>query len=186
MNVTMQRKNADFSKLPVLLKVTTNQLEHLKEENSEWLTSVESEISLLKEKYDITLGMTRRSARSRWFSITTIAEYQTQVAIPYIDALLENIKSRFTDKAVKIITAMSIFNPSLLPTDDSITSYSNDQIQVLAQFYGEEAEVQFAGSTFTSPPLLDREELVRVENIQTCFSTGEKIYNGTQKRVGIS
>ena len=164
MNVTMQRKNADFSKLPVLLKVTTNQLEHqlehLKEENSEWLTSVESEISLLKEKYDITLGMTRGSARSRWFSITTIAEYQTQVAIPYIDALLENIKNRFTDKAVKIITAMSIFNPSLLPTDDSITSYGNDQIQVLAQFYGEEAEVQFAGSTFTSPPLLDREELL--------------------------
>ena len=93
MNVTMQRKNADFSKLPVLLKVTTDQLEHLKEENSEWLTSVESEISLLKEKYDITLGMTRGSARSRWFSITTIAEYQTQVAIPYIDALLENITS---------------------------------------------------------------------------------------------
>ena len=141
MNVTMQRKNADFSKLPVLLKVTTDQLEHLKEENSEWLTSVESEISLLKEKYDITLGMTCGSARSRWFSITTIAEYQTQVAIPYIDALLENIKSRFTDKAVKIITAMSIFNPSLLPTDDSITLYGNDQIQVLAQFYGEEAEV---------------------------------------------
>ena len=55
---------------------------------------------------------------------------------------------------------MSIFNPSLLPTDDSITLYSNDQIQVLAQFYGEEAEVQFAGSTFTSPPLLDREELL--------------------------
>ena len=61
---------------------------------------------------------------------------------------------------MKIITAMSIFNPSLLPTDDSITSYSNDQIQVLAQFYWEEAEVQFAGSTFTSPLLLDREELL--------------------------
>jgi hypothetical protein len=186
MNVTMQRKNADFSKLPVLLKVTTDQLEHLKEENSEWLTSVESEISLLKEKYDITLGVTRGSARSRWFSITTIAEYQTQVAIPYIDALLENIKSRFTDKAVKIITAMSIFNPSLLPTDDSITSYGNDQIQVLAQFYGEEAEVQFAGSTFTSPPLLDREELLSEWKIFRRAFLLEKKSNGTQKRVGIS
>lgn len=78
MNVTMQRKNADFNKLPVLLKVTTDQLEHLKEENSECWNSVESEISLLKEKHDIALnGVAHGSARSHWFSITTIAEYRT-------------------------------------------------------------------------------------------------------------
>ena len=177
MNVTMQRKNADFSKLPVLLKVTTDQLEHLKEENSECWKSVESEISLLKEKHDTALdGVARGSARSRWFSITTIAEYRTEVAIPYIDALLinKNMKSRFTDKAVKIIMAISVFNPSLLPTDDSITSYGNDQIQVLAEFYGEEAEVQYAGSTFTSPPLLDREELLSVWKYSDVLFCGRK------------
>ena len=123
MNATMQRKHADFSKLPVLLKVTTDQLEHLKEEKSEWLSSVESEISLLKEKHDITVGtVTHTSARSHWSSITTIAEYRTKIAIPYINALLENIKNRFSDKAVKIVTAMSIFIPSLLPTEDSLPS----------------------------------------------------------------
>ena len=56
MNVSMQRKLLDLSRLPVLLKITTDQLEHLKDERSEWLGSVESEISLLKEKHDITLG----------------------------------------------------------------------------------------------------------------------------------
>ena len=50
-----------------------------------------------------------------WSSITTIAECQTLVAIPYVDALLANIKSRFTDKAVKVVTAMSIFNPAYYP-----------------------------------------------------------------------
>ena len=129
MNGSMQRKLADFSKLPVLLKVTNDQLKHLKEEKSEWLSSVESEISLLKEKHNITLG-THGSARSHWSSITTIAEYRTLVAIPYVDALLANIKSRFTDKAVKVVTAMSIFNPSLLPTEDSLPSYGNEQIIV--------------------------------------------------------
>lgn len=34
LNATMQSRHADFSKLPVLLKVTTDQLEHLKEEKS--------------------------------------------------------------------------------------------------------------------------------------------------------
>ena len=94
MNGSMQRKLADFSKLhvPVILKVTTDQLKHLKEEESEWLSSVESEISLLKEKHNITLG-THGSARSRWSSITTIAEYQTLVAIPYVDALLAILRA---------------------------------------------------------------------------------------------
>ena len=56
MNVSMQRKLLDLSRLPVLLKITTDQLKHLKDERREWLGSVESEISLLKEKHDITLG----------------------------------------------------------------------------------------------------------------------------------
>ena len=54
---------------------------------------------------------------------------------------------------MNVITAMSIFNPSLLPTEDSLPSYGNEQIQVLAEFYGK-AEVQCAGMTYTS--LLDR------------------------------
>ena len=88
MNVSMQRKLLDLSRLPVLLKITTDQLEHLKDEISEWLGSVESEIPLLKEKHDITLG-THGSARSRWSSITTTAEYRTLVAIPYVDLLIK-------------------------------------------------------------------------------------------------
>ena len=107
---------------------------------------MESEVSLLKEKHDITLG-THGSARSRWSSITTIAQYQTLVTIPYISAFLENIKGRFTDKAVKIVIVMSIFNPTLLPIEDSLPSYGNEQIKVLANFYGKEAEVQYADIT---------------------------------------
>ena len=37
MNVSMQRKLLDLSRLPVLLKITTDKLEHLKDERSEWL-----------------------------------------------------------------------------------------------------------------------------------------------------
>ena len=158
-NVSTKRKLLDLSRLPVLLKITTDQLEHLKDERSEWLGSVESEISLLKEKHDITLA-THGSTRSRWSSITTTAEYQTLVAIPYVDSLLLNIKSRFTDKAVKIVTAMSIFSPSLLPVEAFLPSYGSEQIKILAEFYGKEAEVEYAWTTYTSPPLLDGDELI--------------------------
>ena len=55
---------------------------------------------------------------------------------------------------------MSIFNSTLLPTEDSLPSYGNEQIKILANFYGKEAEVQYAGITYTSPPLLDGDELL--------------------------
>ena len=41
MNVIMQRKHADFSKLLIILTATADQLEHLRDEKSEWLKSVE-------------------------------------------------------------------------------------------------------------------------------------------------
>ena len=67
---------------------------------------------------------------------------------------------------MNIVTAMSIFNHSLLPTEDSLPSYGNEQIKILAEFCGKEAEVQYAGATYTSPPLLDGDELLfRVEDI---------------------
>lgn len=83
---------------------------------------------MLKEKHDIHVTLntvTCGSARSCWSSITTTFEYQTQVASTYINALLESIKNRFTEKTVKIIIAMSIFNFSLLPTVDLLQSYGN-------------------------------------------------------------
>ena len=55
-NASMQTKLADFSKFPIFLKVMTDQLEHMKEETSEWLGTVETVISQLQEKYDIVLG----------------------------------------------------------------------------------------------------------------------------------
>lgn len=50
----MQMKIADFSKLPTLLKMTTDSLESVKEETSDWLSVVKSTMSLLASDYSIT------------------------------------------------------------------------------------------------------------------------------------
>ena len=55
---------------------------------------------------------------------------------------------------------MSIFNPSLLPSKDSLNVYGNDEITLLANFYGKPAEVKFDGVTYSSPPLLNRDDLL--------------------------
>ena len=151
-NASMQTELVDFSKFPIFLKVMTDQLEHMKEETSEWLGTVETVISQLQEKYDIVLGK-HGSRRSN-------CEHRTLVAIPYIDSLLENIRNRFSDRSLKIITAMSIFNPAMLPSQESLSSYGNEQIKLLAGFYGEEATEEYDGETHTSKPLVDASELL--------------------------
>ena len=40
-----------------------------------------------------------------------------------------------------------------------LPEYGNDQLQVLANLYGKEAMVEFSGKTYTSPPLVNEEEI---------------------------
>ena len=42
---------------------------------------------------------------------------------------------------------MSVFNPSLLPPKDYLSTYGVDEITTLADFYGKPAEVEFEGVT---------------------------------------
>ena len=56
MSASMQMKIADFSKLPTLLKMTTDSLESLKQETSDWLSDVKCAISSLASEYSITVS----------------------------------------------------------------------------------------------------------------------------------
>ena len=40
-----------------------------------------------------------------------------------------------------------------------LPEYGSDQLQVLVNFYGKEAMVEFAGNTYTSPPLVNEEDI---------------------------
>ena len=116
MNCAMQTKVADFSKLPLLLNATNDQLKHMKTENCDWISLVDEKVLALEKEHGIEIKYTFGSHRST--SIRTIAEYHARVAIPYIDTLLENINQRFSEDALSVITAMSIFNPALLPSSE--------------------------------------------------------------------
>ena len=95
LNCFMQRKATDLSKLPIILKSIVSELKHLKDAGAEWCSLVETSIAMLATDYDIT--MRRSSTRSD--SATTMSVYRDAVTIPYIDALVSNINSRFSDSA---------------------------------------------------------------------------------------
>ena len=78
-----------------------------------------------------------------------------------MDCLIENINRRFTDEAVKILSATSVFDPTKFPTEEAlILAYGLKDIRILADFYGNDATVEYEGTIHTSSPLLDRDELL--------------------------
>lgn len=40
----------------------------------------------------------------------------------YIDAILNNIDRRFSDNTIQLLVSTSIFNPSLLPSEETVLS----------------------------------------------------------------
>ena len=153
----MQRKATELSRLPIIPKSIVSELKNLKDAGGEWCSLVEISIAMLATDHDIT--MRRSSTRSD--SATTMSVYRDVIAIPYIDALVSNINSRFSDSAVNLLVSSSIFNPVLFPTDEAaLPEFRNNELKVLLNFYGMEAQADFVGKTYTFPPLVDIEEIL--------------------------
>lgn len=162
-NCFMQRKTTDFSRLKVILDSTLEQLKSLKDDGAEWCSMVTSTVENLESQYQIIVGTTVGVARRGHTSVpTTLESFRKAVLIPYVDKLVENIETRFSDEGVALTMAMSVFNPASIPQVDDPTfrAYGTEEIKQLAAFYGEEAEVEFQNEIFRFPPKLDRDALL--------------------------
>ena len=56
--------------------------------------------------------------------------------------------------------ASSIFCPAKLPPKNQLESYGCNEIELLSNSYGRAASVEYEGATYTSPPLINAEDLV--------------------------
>ena len=72
----------------------------------------------------------------------TKEEEEVEVAIPYLDTLIANINSHFSGEVVELLVSASVFNPALLPNDETLLrAYGNSKLSTLAK-------VMFEGVTF--------------------------------------
>ena len=96
----MQMKVVDFSKLPVLLKATTDELKHMKEENSDWVSLVnEKIISVLEQEHGIVMSHAFGSSRS---SIQTITDYRTRILFLTLTSYLKTSSSNSLTRHSKL------------------------------------------------------------------------------------
>ena len=62
---------------------------------------------------------------------------------------------------MNLLVSSSIFNPVSFPTDEAaLSEFGNTELKALLPFYGKEAQAEFADKTYTSPPLIDSEEIL--------------------------
>ena len=82
------------------------------------------------------------------------------MAIPYRDTLIANINSHFSGEVVELVVSTSVFNPALLPDDETLLrAYGNSKLLTFCNFYGEKAEEMF-GEFISSLVIINKEELL--------------------------
>ncbi len=146
LNCFMQRRAADFSALQRMIENVTQELKLLKRSGAEWCSEVTSVVENLEKQYEIPVGHLRTRKGSA-MAYDSVKEFRANVAVPYLDALLDNIESQFSDDVVKLLVSSSVFNPALLPIDEALLAeYGTTELESLAQFYGSEAEVIYDDS----------------------------------------
>ena len=64
---------------------------------------------------------------------------------------------RFSDDGVKLLVSSSIFNPASLPSEEL---HGKKKIKALAEFYGSKATASYDGKSHTSPPLINKDDLI--------------------------
>lgn len=161
LNCFMQRQATDFSRLPLMIDIIKKELEQLKEDGADWCSEVTDAVEKLEEEFGIVVRRDHRTRHgSETFTHQSVSQFQVSVAVPYIDKLLSNMDSRFSDGVVKLLVSSSVYNPASLPSEENLTEYGKEEIKALAQFYGSEAKISYEGQDYTSPPLLDKDNLI--------------------------
>ena len=100
----MQKKIADFSKLPFMLKTTLDHLNSIRESDASWCTAAETSVSNLETEHGITIKGSR-GPTVRKSPPLSVQWFRVQVAIPYLDTLIAKIDSCFSGEVVELVVS---------------------------------------------------------------------------------
>ncbi len=123
-----------------MLKSTLDHINTIRESDASWCTAVETAISNLETEHGITIKGSRGPTYGNHLSCQ-FNSFEYNWLLPLLDTLIANINSCFSSEVVKLVVSISVFNPALLPCDETLLrTYGNSKLSTLANFSGEKAE----------------------------------------------
>ena len=126
LNSFMQRQAADFSRLPLILDSIEKELKLFKKNGAGWWLEVTSIVKKLEDNHIIVRRGEPHTWRSQSFQC--VSQFHISVAVLHFDNSFANMKSHFTDVAVKLLVSFFIFNPALLPSEEEDFSLIENKI----------------------------------------------------------
>ena len=85
--------------------------------DASWCTAAETAISDLETEHGIKIKGSRVPTVRK---SPPLSVQQFRMAILYLGILIANINSRFSGEVVKLASSASVFNPVLLPYDETL------------------------------------------------------------------
>ena len=148
--------------------------QHLKSFHSS--NDIIERISSIEMRNTVACG-TRKKARMD--TSISMEEFHTEVIIPFINALQEEILSAFDLSDLPILLVFLKLDPSEFPgiTCPNFATYGNEELRVLYDFYGSEAKDEFHGRTVHCERLL----FCPFDALKLAYG-GFKCYVGAQKK----
>ena len=95
-----------------------------------------------------------------------VNDFHHKTAVPFLKALIKEIKVAFKLDNLPISLAMTVLDPHGIPSkeDDSFDSHRNDKIETLFNFYGKTQDGVFDGHRTSSPALFScTQKLLKIE-----------------------
>ena len=89
-----------------------------------------------------------------------LSEYRTSEAIHYIDALVSNIKGRFSEGAINLLHHPSLIQLHFQLKNRLFPSMARKKYKRWSTSTENKQTIEFQGETYTSPPLVDSEEIL--------------------------
>jgi len=140
---SLQSKQIDLAAVPGMVESTLSRLRELKEtpSSSTWF----------KDHKSVFIEVAESEV-----SDATQEAFTKSVYRPYIQGVIDHISSRL--KTSDTFSAFSLFDPRHSPSsEDQLSTYGTETLQILTKFYGSEQRVTFGGETGISTPDIDTE-----------------------------
>lgn len=146
---SLQSKGIDLASVSVMTDSTIKRLKELKEnpKSSTWF------------KDHLTVFTDKAQLGSKEVVVTSEEEdnFLRQIYRPYIQSVIDHINGRM--ESSDLISSMSVFDPRHLPkTEEELSSYGEQKMKTLIDFYSSPQKVQFEGKESVSIPDIDGDE----------------------------
>ena len=136
------QKIVDFSNSTEITSFVSSTVSSISGYSLSWYTDSKHYSHLFMQKKIVDFS---NSTEITSFVSSTVSSISGYSLSWYIDS---KHYSRFSGEVVELVVSASVFNPALLPDDETLLrAYGNSKLSTLANFYGEKAEVTLEGVT---------------------------------------